>query len=181
MGDGNHQDQQAARSGGAVHQADRQRLEETAVGMGMGVAAGGVADRLAGMDMGVHMPLRAVLVDMKMDAPATKRHQHMAAEQDNHRADGKFQRRLHALADGQTEQDRRAAYGEKRQAVAESPIGAAQHQLAAGAFSGAERRHGGEMVGLQGVLHAHQHAEDQDRPDFHAAFTPNARLRRAAR
>ena len=129
--------------------------------MEMRVACMGRHRRLVAVDVNMRATV-VMFVDMKMDSPLAHPAHDVEAEQNQHDADGKFQRRRHAVGQGQPQQDHRRADGEQRNRVAQTPDRTAQHQSPLGPVRA--DRHGADgrqMIGFQRVLHAEQKPERQ--------------------
>ena len=117
----------------------------------------------AGMAVGVEMN-RAVVMAVRVDmhAVAPQPPQQMRAEADQHDADRGLQRRGELFGDGVAEQDRSTRKRKQRQRMPEPPGQPVLDDVADVAAPRRDRGDGGDMIGLQRMLHAQQEAKTQD-------------------
>ena len=80
-------------------------------------------------------------------------------EGNQHRRNGKLERVRHPWRQFGTHDDERSANNEQGQGMAYAPPGAEQGGADATALTADERRHRGEVVGLEGMAHAEQRSE----------------------
>ncbi len=104
---------------------------------------------------------------VKVDPVAPQPVKHVRAQQRQHYADGELQRLCRAQGNGKAEQQHGAAAQHQRQGVAHAPGDSQTDRVADGTTAGRERRHGGEMIGIEGMANAQEEAEQQDRGDAH--------------
>ena len=110
----------------------------------------------------------AVLVEMHAVAPQPP--QHMGAEADQHDADGGLDRPGNAFGDRVAEQDGGAGKDEQRQRMAEPPGQPVLDDIGDMAAARGDAGYGGDMIGLERMLHAQQKPQPQN-----SEHTPPAR------
>src|SRR5205823_12239124 len=117
----------------------------------------------AGMAMGVEMH-RAVAMAMpvKMHPVAPQPPQHMGAKADQHQADGGLDRAGNALGDRAAEQDGGAGKDERSERMAEPPGQPVLDDIGHMAAARGDAGYGGDMIGLECMLHAQQKPQPQN-------------------
>ncbi len=117
----------------------------------------GMRGSFAGMAVGmeVHRAV-AMAVPVEMHAVAPQPPQHMGAEADQHDSDGGLDRAGHALRNGVAEQDGGAGEHEQRQRMAEPPGQPMLDDIGDTAAARGDAGYGGDVIGLERVLHAQQ-------------------------
>ncbi len=139
----------------------------------------GMRRRFAGVAVGVEMH-RAVTVAMpvKMHAVAPEPPQHMRAETDQHDADGGLDRTCDRLGDRVAEQDGGAGESKQRQRMAKPPGQPVLDDVTDMAAARGDAGYGGDVVGLERVLHAQQKPKPQNSehmPPARVAVASNTR------
>ena len=114
------------------------------------------------------------------DHPA-KAGQRQQAEQDEHDPDGELHGEAHARRNHHAEQDDRAADDQDRERMPDAPGAADQRRAAQRALTADDRGDGDHVVGIGGVAHAEEEAQEEERRQIgdrvrHLASSP----RRAA-
>src|SRR6476646_490168 len=153
--------QQRRRPCHAMHQSHQQRAPAKTVGMGM--AGTGMRHGFAGMAVRMDMDGAVVMtVLVKMHALAPQLPQHMAAETDEHDADGGLQRPSECFRDGAPEPNCGAGNGEQCQGMAKAPGQPVLDDVGHLAAACGDAGHRGDMIGLERMLHAEQKSQPQN-------------------
>jgi mannose-6-phosphate isomerase-like protein (cupin superfamily) len=95
--------------------------------------------------------------------------QHMRAKSDQHDTNGALDRPGDGFGNGVSEQDGGAGKNEESDRVAEAPGQAMLDDVADAAAAGSDAGDGGDVIGLERMLHAQQQAETQN--SEHACLT----------
>ena len=119
-------------------------------------------DGFAGMAVGVEMDDAVVAVAMEMQTLAPQPPQQMRAKPDQHDADRRLERPRQTFRDGVAKQDGRAGKDKQRQRMAQSPGQPMLDDVADLAAARRDRGDGGDVIGLQRMLHAEQKTETQN-------------------
>ena len=114
------------------------------------------------MAVGVEMALPIVVMGMEVYVLSPRAAEHVGAEQHQHQADRELQRMRGPAWQRVVDQQQYPAKPEQRQGVTQPPGRALSRRTAQVAAACAQAGHGGQMIGLEGVLQTEQQAEEQD-------------------
>jgi len=154
--------QQAGGTGRAVHHANAEGATQSQALVPMLVRAFLVSDLIVSVGVQMQMRLAAGMpVNVSVGTLPPQRSKDVRAEHDDHHADGHLEYPFGPAGNAFAQKHESAANRQQRDGVPDAPEAASEHQRAARAALLAQRRNGGEMVRLQGMLHADQQTKQQ--------------------
>src|SRR5687767_10322849 len=103
----------------------------------------------------------AVLMLMKMHTVTQEPPQHVHAEADQHDPDRRFERLGHIFGNRVSQQDRSAGKDKERERMAQAPGQAMLDDIADTGSPRSDARHGGDMIGLECMLHPEQETQSE--------------------